>query len=401
MKRILAPLYYFAGNALLRVRLRSRWAAGILRRQTPTPRGFVILTRDWIARALRNGHGEGLMYREIHPATRVDPLEPKTPGKRISWKPNRTGTTDIPATFVARIPRGRIYGEEADVITPDNWLLADVCLFHPRAAFRTSSIHSGWNTTEVKSPKHFKGRVAVLAGNHPANYYHWMLQMLPRLELFRLGGVDLGSIDFFVLNSLRASFQTETLLHLGIPREKWLETTPSCHAQADELWVTRTLQDIGHQSPWVTTWLRHSFLPQPEKLYPASGRIYISRSDAAYRFVRNEEECLRILERRGFQSVRLQGMPVPQQAALFASAETVVAPHGAGLTNLVFCAPGTRVIELITPAHVRAVYWQLAACVKLRYCYLKCSLYEGRDAHPQDITVDCDLLQRALDFNDP
>jgi capsular polysaccharide biosynthesis protein len=93
-------------------------------------------------------------------------------------------------------------------------------------------------------------------------------------------------------------------------------------------------------------------------------------------------------------------MPVPQQATLFASAATVVAPHGAGLANLVFCAPGTRVVELITPAWVRATYWQLAACVKLQYSYLKCSLYEGRDAYPQDITVDCDLLQRALDLSD-
>jgi capsular polysaccharide biosynthesis protein len=30
----------------------------------------------------------------------------------------------------------------------------------------------------------------------------------------------------------------------------------------------------------------------------------------------------------------------------FAAAAVVIAPHGAGLANLVFCAPGTTVIEL-------------------------------------------------------
>lgn len=37
----------------------------------------------------------------------------------------------------------------------------------------------------------------------------------------------------------------------------------------------------------------------------------------------------------------------PMQAALFAAAAVVVAPHGSGLANVLFCSPGAVIIELL------------------------------------------------------
>ena len=64
------------------------------------------------------------------------------------------------------------------------------------------------------------------------------------------------------------------------------------------------------------------------------------------RTVLNEDEVIALLESRGFETLTMEG-PVRAQAATFASAEAIVAAHGAALANLVFAPPGTAVVELM------------------------------------------------------
>lgn len=390
MKELIAPIYYFVGNTFLRARLKTRWIAGKFTNDVPLPSGYVARTREWMESGVVKNESSSFVYREIHPPFEFDPPEPQTVGERIRWKPQVSGIRSVLPTFIARIPGGRIYGQDADVITPDNRLLADVSLYEPRVAFRTSVIHPGWIVRKFPAPQKLKGRVAVLASTHTSNYFHWMLQLLPRLELFRLGGLSIDEFDAFIARPPSSAFHRETLQHLGIPDNKLIQTGKEFHAEAEELWVTSSLQGISHESRWVIGWLKHTFLPAN----PANGheRIFISRSDAKHRILRNEAECFELLQQHGFQKVTLTGMPVPEQARIFSSARYIVGSHGAGLTNLAFCSAGTRVLEFITPDHIRPVYWQLAACANLQYTYLKCARYVGSDATHQDITVDCALV---------
>ncbi len=48
-------------------------------------------------------------------------------------------------------------------------------------------------------------------------------------------------------------------------------------------------------------------------------------------------------------------------------ARTVVGVHGAGLTNLAWCAPGTGVLEIISSAHPMPHFRTLADAQGLRY----------------------------------
>ena len=65
----------------------------------------------------------------------------------------------------------------------------------------------------------------------------------------------------------------------------------------------------------------------------------------------------------------LETLSVEQQVMLFAHASVIVAPHGAGLTNTVFCAPGTHVMELVSPHYIRTDYWIVSHHVGLNhYC---------------------------------
>ena len=65
------------------------------------------------------------------------------------------------------------------------------------------------------------------------------------------------------------------------------------------------------------------------------------------RKIHNVEQVKALLARYDFETVYLEGMKVAEQIMLFQSAEFVIGVHGAGLANLLFCEPGTNVIELM------------------------------------------------------
>jgi capsular polysaccharide biosynthesis protein len=83
-----------------------------------------------------------------------------------------------------------------------------------------------------------------------------------------------------------------------------------------------------------------------------------------------------------------------------------VAPHGAGLCNIVFCSPGTKVIEIFSPELVTLFYWKLSNQLGLDYYYMlgKGSAHSHAPDYPQswdshaDIEVDLATLEESLDL---
>jgi capsular polysaccharide biosynthesis protein len=153
--------------------------------------------------------------------------------------------------------------------------------------------------------------------------------------------------------------------------------------------------------------LRQTFLSEIAKTktkikYPE--RIYISRARARGRQVINEDEVINVLNNWGFQTVFLEEMSVLQQVALFANAKVIVCPHGSSLTNLVFCSPKTKIIELFSPHYIRTDYWILSQQLQLQHYY---SVGQSFDCYPlrhlmyqnsltEDIFVDLSSLRLIL-----
>jgi capsular polysaccharide biosynthesis protein len=81
-------------------------------------------------------------------------------------------------------------------------------------------------------------------------------------------------------------------------------------------------------------------------------------------------ELLEKLRLLGFQCIDLEGLGLLEQAEIFSRADCVIAPHGAGLTNILFCRPGTIVVDIFAPTYVNACYWVMANELGLAYSYL-------------------------------
>ncbi|MFM6204990.1 glycosyltransferase family 61 protein, partial [Planktothrix sp.] len=95
---------------------------------------------------------------------------------------------------------------------------------------------------------------------------------------------------------------------------------------------------------WVCNFLRSAFLPPNIGNITPYRRIYLSREKASYRNVINPDKLFQCLKSLHFESVVLETLSFSEQVELMATASVVVAPHGAGLSNIVFCQPGTKII---------------------------------------------------------
>ncbi len=330
--------------------------------------------------------------------------------------------------FVATIPHGRAWVvpqqndwtvcDEVAIFSPDNFLLGDLSRYYPwylpgcdRHDIANHTVLQ--RTTPLPAVEQIPGRVAVLSGLSSHIYYHWLFDVLPRFKILQKGisaalgetlslQKSLEQIDYFVVNSLSQPFQKETLAALGVPLEKVIESDRTPHIQAEELlvpsfaghmdWVPPSSIDFLRQiflRPPPTAAVRipinlfptsnastsalstaHSSLPKDVKKTPPTNRIYISRSNAKYRHIFNEDAVVALLSQYGFVSVALETLSVAQQATLFSEAEAIIGAHGSGLTNLVFCSPGTVVVELFSPYYLRTDYWMISQYLQLHHYYM-------------------------------
>ena len=120
----------------------------------------------------------------------------------------------------------------------------------------------------------------------------------------------------------------------------------------------------------------------------------------------NEREVDQLLNEQGFTTVFLEEMSFLEQVELFANAQIVVAPHGSGLTNLVFCSPSTKVVELFSPNYTRTDYMIVGQQLQLDYYYVvgtnfNCASLRNlmyQNPLTEDILVNIDALKLVLQY---
>ncbi|MDF2725929.1 MAG: hypothetical protein K0Q59_5607, partial [Paenibacillus sp.] len=335
---------------------RRRKPSAAIAASVPVPNQFCLSTWEWAA----SQHVPVWQIYEWHVRDLIPP-------KGIEKQPDAVFGFErfiSPPPFVAEISNGRVWGAFGAVITYDNRLLWDVSVIPPmipgeHPIFRQPALPPLQRTDET---------IAVLTFCESGMYYHWMFDVISRLDLLNRSGIR---IDRYIVNGVRHAFQTETLTLLGIPHEKQIHCYDGFHLQAKNLIVPVAYTKKWGPHYWQLRYLRNELLLK-RGLEPVAEfeRIYISRSMAASRRVRNEDQVFEVLRPLGFKRIQLESYSVLQQALIFCSAKIVVSPHGSGLTNLAFCQKGTKVVELFAPGFPVYVFWLICNQLDLDYYHL-------------------------------
>ncbi len=202
-------------------------------------------------------------------------------------------------------------------------------------------------------------------------YIHWLLDTLPRLLLAKNAGEDFERFDHILLATAQSGFHQYCLSKLGISMEKVVTRQVAGDYFKTTSFVTTSAprqHSVTHPIVYqqVADFLKSTadFNPISSDATPA--KIYVSRDKSARRKVVNEEELVHALHAFGYRRVFLEDLAQPEVIHLFGSAQCIVAPHGAGLANLIFANPGTKVIEMFS-GHISFDYWIISSQLQLQY----------------------------------
>ena len=222
-----------------------------------------------------------------------------------------------------------------------------------------------------------------------AGYFHWLHSVLPRIAQYTECGLSRRPVSVAVTEK----FQGESLRMLGL-------NTPDLKVSDGKSMLCRSLYfctpmvrpDLKRSGGFFERALIASDMLRSLARHkgPANRKILISRKDAKIRRLLEEDQVMRRLDKAGFESVVLTGMPFDEQVELFASASTVVSMHGAGLSNVAFMPRGGVVVELLTPDRLWPTFRGVAVRSELVYVPYVGNKAGAETARDSDISVDPD-----------
>lgn len=270
---------------------------------------------------------------------------------------------EIPEVFLASIPKARIL-DSFLVISPDNRIFLD-SIWSQNLLKESGVLYS----IKLPSITYKFGNYILIGMYWWEGYYHWVLDILPRLSLIEQFE-ELRSVPLIVPKGM-APNQYESLRLLGISPDRTIEYDGS-HWEVDRVYFPSPLSGTGNPSPWAISWLRSRLLSvlgvQDAK---ATKYFYITRRDAYSRKITNEDQIVESLTRRGFEVICPGELSFAEQVQHFAQAKVIIGPHGAGLTNMVFAPPNSILIELFPESYINVCYWALANVCHNTYAFLK------------------------------
>ncbi|WP_338814742.1 glycosyltransferase family 61 protein [Bernardetia sp. Wsw4-3y2] len=118
-------------------------------------------------------------------------------------------------------------------------------------------------------------------------------------------------------------------------------------------------------------------------------KIYISRQKSRFRKINNEEQVQKLLKKYNYEIHYFEEYSFEKQIELMKQTVSLVGLHGAGLTNMLFINPNTKVLEIRNQADKHNnCYFSLASDLEVDYYYL---LSEGDSAETHTVNVDVDI----------
>jgi hypothetical protein len=271
-------------------------------------------------------------------------------------------------SFILTIPQGNAQGIDGNVLIQNSFI--EEMLW----AQKLDSLNS-LRRVDAKNIIKINGKLAVLAQPAAHNYCHFIHEVLGRLALLEMNGVE---YDYVYLSFLK-KFMKELLILWGIDLDKILyPIVNESSIQADLLIVPSLVinSTIGftnagfRPNPVTSEYVRNKLLQAVLKLgidtSNFSKKVFISRKDAPQRKILNEDDIFALFEPYGFVRYELSKLTIAQQILLMNQAEMVVGEHGAGLTNVLFCKPNILVIEIFQKLIDNSNWW-VANIAKVNY----------------------------------
>lgn len=203
------------------------------------------------------------------------------------------------------------------------------------------------------------------------NYFHWVNDSVLLMEAWQHFKKSAGMEPYVIIPNNIPRQQLQFLSKIGVPDNK-LISWEGKRMKIDNLILYSTNRtkmkpmDLLHPGPFK--WLKSCIQVKTSSAYR---KIFVSRQKSRGRRFLNESDYKSWIKSNGFEEIYLEELTVLEQLKVFQESKIIIGAHGAGLTNIFMCNPGTRIVELFgKPPAFYTDFYRLANQLHLKYQFV-------------------------------
>ena len=208
-----------------------------------------------------------------------------------------------------------------------------------------------FGTPKIKTK--VSGKVfSLVQGASGNNYWHWLFDLLPKIEILYLNN-KINYFDYYYVPRIN-NYIIDTLKIYGIRKDQLINSQEFKHLATDSLYFLENiyLKNGDFQKQFekiplnIIKSIRKRLLKyKSKKNY--NNKIFIDRSDSKfthYQFYENDK-IIKKLKKNNFGIFKLSKLSIFDQISLFNSSKLVLGLHGAGFANVIFCKKKNKSIR--------------------------------------------------------
>ena len=324
----------------------------------------------------------------------------------------------LPDTYLAELHNTTVFAG-TDLILAENIALYDELVKNPteRYAIKSPVVEKVLgDKLNLKTPRSSAKNIDCgihFAKDHSLNYFHWIIECLPRLSL-------ISELDKNIPLLVDAHIQPqafEALVLINTDNRPVIKLLRNKSYAIKKLYYPSQLSVVHDNyflphyekdavySPKAINFVRNTVLqrlnidaPQPRR------KIYLSRKTSHYRQLLNTTEIENFLVTQGFEIIFAENLSFYAQVQLFSEAKIIIGQSGAGMANFIFAPKECNVLMMLNdmPHSNLHLFGAIATVLDLNLEFLlgkTALILPCIPAMHADFHVDINLLANYLEKN--
>lgn len=204
-----------------------------------------------------------------------------------------------------------------------------------------------------------------------SNLFHWLFDILQKLEFLENSAFEAIKPNFkVIMPNQRPQFMTETLKPFNLD---YFMPEGGQLVKIEKMILLPNIAPTGNFRVDMVNKVRAKLKKHfSATLDPANvvKRVYITRKNAKFRKIINENDIFPMIIKNGFQVVDMDELPFGKQVEIMLNSEMLISLHGAGLSHMMWMIDGAKVMEVRArgDSHNNC-YFSLASDLDFKYYY--------------------------------
>jgi len=309
-----------------------------------------------------------------------------------------------------------VCAESSSILLDNNKIIIERIegIDHHRCKYPSGHVFMHGQRTALvsKRPTDYLDKGIFLGGNGSYNYFHWMIEILPKVQWLQdldeeyqafplLVSEDVNHISSFrealdllvkdhplVMLKKNKTYCVDRLVYINAPNNLPFNLRRKEKTKVSDAYIR----------PVSIKYLRERLIGNPNNdVRCYKNRVFFARRANQRNY--NQDEVFAVFEKKWFRKVFMEDLSLREQIDLMSNAEMIAGPTGAAWTNLIFCSEGTKCLCWMAEEFKEfSGYSNLAHIVgaDLRYITFRAGTQSTRDLYKLDYHIDKRKIEDAL-----